>query len=111
MDGVATSSSDAAPGPAAAGTGAPPKLAHICWRAAEWLVAFGPLTRTNVLDYFALSPFFERTSSNAQLRMQMQFSRGGMDGVDEEQELKCVRLSLFVSSPTCSRRQLTTQGH
>ncbi|KAK4046519.1 Mediator of RNA polymerase II transcription subunit 6 [Microbotryomycetes sp. JL221] len=63
-------------------------LSHIQWRAAEWLLAFGPLTPTTVMDYFVMSPFFDRTSNNATLRMQMQFSRGGMDGVDEDSELR-----------------------
>lgn len=40
------------------------------------------------MDYFVLSPFYDRTSNNAALRMQMMFSRGGMEGVDEEAELK-----------------------
>ncbi|KAM0788642.1 hypothetical protein ACM66B_006112 [Microbotryomycetes sp. NB124-2] len=63
-------------------------LSHVQWRAAEWLLAFGPLTVSSVMDYFVMSPFFDRTSNNATLRMQMQFSRGGMDGVDEENELR-----------------------
>lgn len=62
-------------------------LSHLQWRATEWILAFGPLNRQIVLDYFVLSPFFDRTSTNAALRMQMQFSRGGMEGVDEEGEL------------------------
>ncbi|GAA5967876.1 hypothetical protein JCM21900_003821 [Sporobolomyces salmonicolor] len=64
-------------------------LSHLQWRAPEFLLAFGQLTTAQLaLDYFALSPFFDKSSSNAQLRMQMLFSRGGMDGVDEEVELK-----------------------
>lgn len=60
---------------------------HIVWRAPEWLAAFGQLTRANVMEYFVLCPFFDKSSSNAQLRMQMIYSRGGMQGVDEESEL------------------------
>lgn len=67
---------------------APGSLSHLQWRATEWLLAFGPLRAEIVLDYFCLSPFFDRTSNNASLRMQMQFSRGGMHGIDEEHELK-----------------------
>ncbi|KAK4046002.1 Mediator of RNA polymerase II transcription subunit 6 [Microbotryomycetes sp. JL201] len=67
-------------------------LSHVQWRAAEWLLAFGPLTPASVMDYFVMSPFFDRTSNNATLRMQMQFSRGGMDGVDEEHELRHVSM-------------------
>ncbi|ORY55555.1 MED6 mediator sub complex component-domain-containing protein [Leucosporidium creatinivorum] len=66
----------------------PPSLSHLQWRATEWLLAFGPLRPEIVMDYFVLSPFFDRTSNNATLRMQMQFSRGGMEGVDEEAELR-----------------------
>ncbi|KAI5479715.1 Mediator complex, subunit Med6 [Pseudohyphozyma bogoriensis] len=66
----------------------PNSLSHLQWRATEWILAFGPLTPQNVMDYFALSPFFDRRSTNAQLRMQMMFSRGGMAGVDEEAELR-----------------------
>lgn len=65
----------------------PVNLSHVQWRAAEWLLAFGPLTSEIVMDYFVLSPFFDRTSNNATLRMQMMFSRGGMEGVDEQAEL------------------------
>ncbi|GAA5876695.1 hypothetical protein JCM1840_000763 [Sporobolomyces johnsonii] len=64
-------------------------LSHLQWRAPEFLLAFGQLSTAQLaLDYFALSPFFDKSSSNAQLRMQMLFSRGGMDGVDEEAELR-----------------------
>ncbi|GAA6060622.1 hypothetical protein JCM10212_006373 [Sporobolomyces blumeae] len=63
-------------------------LSHLQWRAPEFLLAFHSLsTRQLALDYFALSPFFDKASNNNQLRMQMAFSRGGMDGVDEEREL------------------------
>lgn len=66
-------------------------LTSLVWRATEFLLAFGPLNPQTALDYFVLSPFFDRTSNNAVLRMQMQFSRGGMEGVDEQAELKCVQ--------------------
>ena len=57
----------------------------LVWRATEYLLAFGPLTQQTALDYFYQSPFFDRTSSNAQLRMQFIH---GMEGVDEEARLK-----------------------
>lgn len=44
------------------------------WRSVEYVQAFGALTSQTVLDYFAQSPFFDRTSNNAVLRMQTQFS-------------------------------------
>ncbi|BGP20772.1 hypothetical protein JCM10213_008910 [Rhodosporidiobolus nylandii] len=67
-----------------------PSLSHLQWRAPEFLLAVGgQLTNPSLaLEYFSLSPFFDKASSNAQLRMQMMFSRGGMDGVDEEAELR-----------------------
>lgn len=72
---------------------APGSLSHLQWRATEYLLAFGPLRSEIVLDYFIQSPFFDRTSNNATLRMQMQFSRGGMHDVNEDQELKSVQQS------------------
>lgn len=65
-------------------------LHHLQCRAPEFLLACpqGRLASAALaLDYFCLSPFFDKASSNAQLRMQMAFSRGGMDGVDEHAEL------------------------
>lgn len=66
-------------------------LSHIQWHSLEFILAWGPLTPATVMDYFSLSPFFDRSSNNAVLRMQMQFSRGGMEGVNEEVELRSVR--------------------
>ncbi|SCV69264.1 BQ2448_2284 [Microbotryum intermedium] len=74
-----------------------PPLSHLQWRAPEWISAFGPLTKSILMDYFVLSPFFDPSSNNATLRMQIMFSRQGnathagrglMDGLDEERELK-----------------------
>ena len=51
--------------------------------------AFGALTPTSVLDYFAQSPFYDSTSNNAVLRMQTQYSvEAGMGGLNEAEELK-----------------------
>ncbi|SCZ97365.1 BZ3500_MvSof-1268-A1-R1_Chr4-2g07165 [Microbotryum saponariae] len=81
-------------------TSALPPLSHLQWRAPEWITAFGPLTKSILMDYFVLSPFFDHGSNNATLRMQIMFSRQGgagaagnaagglMDGLDEEGELK-----------------------
>jgi mediator of RNA polymerase II transcription subunit 6 len=30
----------------------------------QWLQLFGPLTKENVLDYFAESPFYDRNCNN-----------------------------------------------
>ncbi|KWU42635.1 MED6-domain-containing protein, partial [Rhodotorula sp. JG-1b] len=65
-------------------------LQHVQWRAPEFLLALpqGQLSsRQLALDYFALSPFFDKQSSNAQLRMQMLFSRAPADSWDEEGQL------------------------
>ncbi|KAL9240057.1 hypothetical protein vseg_014318 [Gypsophila vaccaria] len=55
--------------------GAPPQLpppgtdmTGICFRDQLWLNTY-PLDRNYVFDYFALSPFYDRTCSNEQLRM------------------------------------------
>jgi len=67
-------------------------LSHLQWRAPEYLLSLPTpqlSTRQQALDYFSLSPFFDKHSNNNQLRMQIMFSRGGgMDGLNEEEELK-----------------------
>jgi hypothetical protein len=60
----------------------PTSQSHIQWRATEWILAFGPLNPSIVMDYFVLSPFYDRASTNAQWRMQMMFSGGGV-GIEE----------------------------
>jgi mediator of RNA polymerase II transcription subunit 6 len=65
-------------------------LQHVQWRAPEFLLALpqGQLSSRHLaLDYFAASPFFDKQSSNAQLRMQMLFSRQPADTWDEERQL------------------------
>lgn len=42
-------------------------LAHTSWRDDLWLQAYG-LNQITVLDYFSLSPFYDRTCSNEQAR-------------------------------------------
>lgn len=66
-------------------------LSHLQYRSTEFLLAFAPLNAQSVLDYFTLSPFYDKSCNNAVLRMQMMFSRGGMQGIDEEAELRSVR--------------------
>lgn len=67
------------------------QLEHVQWRAPEFLLALpnGQLaSRAVALEYFSLSPFFDKASSNAQLAMQVMFSRGGsLHGVDLEPDL------------------------
>ncbi|GJN94781.1 hypothetical protein Rhopal_007873-T1 [Rhodotorula paludigena] len=81
---------------------APLNLAHLQWRAPEFLLVTGGhlSSAQHALEYFSLSPFFDKASSNAQLRMQMMFSRGGMDGVDEEKELSRFTGLEFVVAPS-----------
>lgn len=47
-------------------------LDEIQWKSPEYIQHFG-LHSANVLDYFAESPFYDRTSNNQVLRMQLQF--------------------------------------
>ncbi|GAA5877833.1 hypothetical protein JCM16303_000254 [Sporobolomyces ruberrimus] len=66
-------------------------LSHLQWRAPEYLLSLptGQLSSNEIaLDYFTLSPFFDKHSNNNQLRMQLMFSRGGIQGVNEQEELK-----------------------
>lgn len=44
-------------------------LLHICFRDVAWLQAF-PLNHHTVLDYLALSPFWDKSSTNDMLKMQ-----------------------------------------
>lgn len=49
-------------------------LDELQWKSPEWIQAFG-LRTDNVLDYFAESPFFNKTSNNQVIKMQRQFSQ------------------------------------
>lgn len=48
--------------------------------------ARGPLTAQNVLDYFAISMFYDKQSNNQVLRMQTEFT--GMPVENEAEELR-----------------------
>ncbi|GCF01369.1 mediator of RNA polymerase II transcription subunit 6 [Zygosaccharomyces mellis] len=52
------------------------QLDELQWKSPEWIQAFG-LRTDNVLDYFAESPFFNKTSNNQVIKMQRQFSQMG----------------------------------
>lgn len=47
----------------------PEDLNHTCWRHDLWLASY-PLTRATVLDYFALSPFYDRNCLNERAKEQ-----------------------------------------
>ncbi|EHN02128.1 Med6p [Saccharomyces cerevisiae x Saccharomyces kudriavzevii VIN7] len=49
-------------------------LDELQWNSPEWIQVFG-LRTENVLDYFAESPFFDKTSNNQVIKMQRQFSQ------------------------------------
>ena len=61
---------------------------HLCFRDVAWLGSVGGrLTADNVLDYLALSPFWDRASTNEQLRMQQRFTAAeaaNRDSVDQQ---------------------------
>ncbi|KZT61285.1 MED6-domain-containing protein [Calocera cornea HHB12733] len=66
-------------------------LSTTSWLFAEWIAAFGPLTHAQkALDYFSLSIFWDKQSTNQVLRMQTQHTLGpdGMSTIDEESELR-----------------------
>lgn len=48
------------------------QLDEIQWKNPEWIQQFG-LHSINVLDYFSESPFYDRTSNNQVLKMQLQY--------------------------------------
>jgi mediator of RNA polymerase II transcription subunit 6 len=49
------------------------ELAYVCFRDVAWLSSY-PLSEASVLDYFALSQFYERTCNNEVLKMQARFT-------------------------------------
>lgn len=54
------------------------ELDEVQWRSPEWVQAFG-LRTDNVLDYFAMSPFYDRSSNNQVLKMQTSFNEQSRD--------------------------------
>ncbi|KAF9190945.1 Mediator of RNA polymerase II transcription subunit 6 [Haplosporangium sp. Z 11] len=52
-------------------------LLNMEWHFHEWIMGVGGLNPDNVLDYFALSPFWDPECNNAVLRMQTQFNNLG----------------------------------
>lgn len=48
-------------------------LAHLCFRDVSWLQE-NPLNTSTAMNYFSLSPFYDNTCNNEQLRMQSRFN-------------------------------------
>lgn len=47
---------------------ATPDLTETCWRDDMWMQAYGLLSPGTVLDYFALSPFYDPACNNEAAR-------------------------------------------
>lgn len=58
------------------------ELDEVQWRAPEFVRAMG-LRTDNVLDYFALSPFFDRSSNNQVLKMQSNYNELQMQNLSD----------------------------
>lgn len=69
-------------------------LDEVQWRAPEWIQAYG-LRTDNVLEYFSLSPFYDRSSNNQVLKMQSNFN-DQLQGRDLSKELLGMRGLEFV---------------
>ncbi|KAK7208147.1 putative MED6 mediator subfamily complex component [Myxozyma melibiosi] len=69
---------------------AEPPLDELQWRAPEWIAQWG-LRTDNVLEYFAQSPFYDRSSNNQVLKMQSQFSSPMMQPQDVHKLLESMR--------------------
>ncbi|ODQ67307.1 MED6-domain-containing protein [Nadsonia fulvescens var. elongata DSM 6958] len=72
-------------------------LDELQWRSPEWIQAFG-LRTDNVLEYFAQSPFFDRSSNNQVLKMQSQFNENLHTRTDLHKELQNMKGIEFVIS-------------
>ncbi|KAA1112491.1 Mediator of RNA polymerase II transcription subunit 6 [Puccinia graminis f. sp. tritici] len=82
-------------------------LCHVQWRSLAWILEHGPLTESNAIDYFALSPFYDRKSTNQVLRMQSMFSgQPKMDPASEQEALRRfigIEYALVLSRPEPDR--------
>ncbi|KAK9234990.1 MED6 mediator subfamily complex component-domain-containing protein [Lipomyces kononenkoae] len=67
-----------------------PALDELQWRAPEWIQVFG-LRTDNVLEYFAQSPFYDRSSNNQVLKMQSQYNAPVMQPQEVVQALSTMR--------------------
>ncbi|KAL6949870.1 hypothetical protein ACO0QE_000534 [Hanseniaspora vineae] len=62
------------------------QLDELQWKSPEWIQTFG-LRTDNVLDYFAESPFFDKTSNNQVIRMQQQFDVQQQQQQQQQQQI------------------------
>ncbi|KAK9245122.1 MED6 mediator subfamily complex component-domain-containing protein [Lipomyces tetrasporus] len=67
-----------------------PALDELQWRSPEWIQMFG-LRTDNVLEYFAQSPFYDRSSNNQVLKMQSQFNAPVLQPKEVTQALSTMR--------------------
>ncbi len=72
----------------------------VCWRDDQWLQFF-PLTRQSALDYFSLSPFYDRSCNNEQAKLQ------GMDS----SKLACAPWWMLFAVAWCTAVLLSAQCH
>ncbi|KAH9822360.1 MED6 mediator sub complex component-domain-containing protein [Melampsora americana] len=83
------------------------ELCHVQWRSLAWVLENGPLNETNVMEYFSLSPFYDRRSINQVLKMQSMFSgQARLDPKSEKEALKKlvgIEYSLVISKPEDDR--------
>lgn len=63
------------------------ELDELQWRAPEWTQMYG-LRTDNVLEYFSLSPFYDRSSNNQVLKMQSSYNEQLQNRTDLQKELK-----------------------
>ncbi|CCF58105.1 hypothetical protein KAFR_0D04570 [Kazachstania africana CBS 2517] len=75
-------------------------LDELQWKSPEWIQAFG-LRTDNVLDYFAESPFFDKTSNNQVIKMQRQFQQEPSQeaGSDDFGHLDAKRREILIKYP------------
>ncbi|CAH7682047.1 MED6 mediator sub complex component-domain-containing protein, partial [Phakopsora pachyrhizi] len=85
----------------------PSDLCHVQWRSLAWVLENGPITALNVMDYFSLSPFYDRHSTNQVLKMQSMFSGQPQMSPEEEKEalrkLVGIEFEVILSRPEQDR--------
>ncbi|KAI9103008.1 MED6 mediator sub complex component-domain-containing protein [Phlyctochytrium arcticum] len=59
-------------------------LTHISWKDTAFLQMYG-LGEHNIMDYFSLSPFYDPSSINEQIRMQARFNQFEASQMDKKQ--------------------------